>query len=140
MSGASEFYHITCGDKQVAVDVRADETYALAKAEIEISNELYTWLQSCEIRVKSYPEELASILATLDASARRVVEAIKFFLLRPDILDNAIGMAANFVWSEKGGEQRPVPIPAAMIRTGLAFADRGDCAACKLDLIKATGL
>lgn len=132
MPGAAEFYHIICGGQQVAVDVRADETYALAEAKIEISHELYTWLQSCGISVKSYPGELANILATLDASARRVVEAIKFFLLRPDILDNAIGMVANFVWSENCGEQRPIPIPGEMTMNVLVVAGGGDHAAMQI--------
>lgn len=60
---ASEYYHVASGTLHVAVDVPADESYAVAQAEAEVSAELYAWLVSCTVSVKSYPAELAGIVS-----------------------------------------------------------------------------
>lgn len=104
-------YHVTSGGLHVAVDVPADEEYAVAVAATEVSIELFEWVRTCPAVVKSYPVDLAVILANLDGAARRVIEAMKYFLIRPDIQDNAIGMAGNFTWTDEAGEPRQLPIP-----------------------------
>lgn len=133
---ASEYYHVASGALHVAVDIPADEIYAVAQAEAEVSAELHAWLIGCTVSVKSYPAELASILASLDGAARRVVEAIKYFLIRPDILDNALGMAANFTWAEGDGEEKFVPIPPETWTSAMATCSIGGAAAMQEGLDK----
>jgi hypothetical protein len=126
---SDEFYHVTSSGCQVAVDVPADESYVVAEAEMEITAGLYEWLLDGPVFVKSYPGELALVLASLDSAARRVIEAMKYFLLRPDILDNAVGMAANFVWAEGDGAKNQVPIPSeTRMTTMVTFATGGAAA------------
>jgi len=126
---SEEFYHVTSGGWQVAVDIPADEAYAVAGADVEISTELHAWLQTCPVTVKSYPKDLAVVLANLDGAARRVVEAMKYFQIRPDILDNALGMAANFTWSEGDGEKKHVPIPSETRSASTVTCSLGGAAA-----------
>jgi hypothetical protein len=133
---ASEYYHVTSGALHVAVDIPADESYAVAQAEADVSAELYAWLVSCTVSVNSYLPELASILASLDGGARRVVEAIKYFLIRPDILDNALGMAANFTWTEGDGEEKFVPIPPESWTSAMVTFSSGGSAAMQDGLDK----
>jgi hypothetical protein len=136
MLRAGEFYHVTSGGLQVAVDVPSDEAYAVAEAEAEIDADLHAWLMACTASVKSYPANLAVILASLDGAARRVVEAMKYFLIRPHILDNALVMAANFTWSEGDGEKKFVPIPPETRTTTMVTYSVGGSAAMQEGLDK----
>ena len=133
---ASEYYHVTSGPLHVAVDIPADESYAVAQAEANVSADLHAWLVSRTVSVNSYPPELAGMLASLDGGARRVVEAIKYFLIRPDILDNAIGMAANFTWTEGDGEEKFVPIPPETWTSAMVTFSSGGSAAMQDGLDK----
>jgi hypothetical protein len=133
---AAEFYHVTSGGLQVAVDIPVDEAYAVAEAEAEVSAELHAWLMVCTVSIKSYPAPLAVILASLDGAARRVVEAMKYFLIRPDILDNALGMAANFTWAEGEGEKKFVPIPPEIGTSVMVTYSLGGSAAMQEGLDK----
>ncbi|WP_070224476.1 hypothetical protein [Janthinobacterium sp. HH103] len=133
---ASEFYHVASGALHVAVDIPAGEIYAVAQAEAEVSAELHAWLMSSTVSVKSYPAELASVLGSLDGAARRVVEAIKYFLIRPDIFDNALGMAANFTWSDGEGEEKFVPIPPETSSSAMVTFSTGGAAAMQVGLDK----
>jgi hypothetical protein len=127
--GTNEYFHVSVGSYQVAVDVPADEIYAVAEANVAITDHLYGWLKSAPKLVKSYPEELAVVLANLDSAARRVVEAIKYFFVRQDIQDNVLGMAANFEWTDVDGEKAFVPIPPEGRMTAHVMWSSGNAAA-----------
>lgn len=58
---SDEFYHVSSGGYQVAVDIPADQSYATTVADVEINDDLHAWLQTCPVTVKSYPGDLANI-------------------------------------------------------------------------------
>lgn len=53
----------------------------------------------------------------LEASARAVVEAIKYLFNRPDLPDNVLGLAAEFNYVDEADQRHEIPIPKSSYMT-----------------------
>lgn len=120
-------FKINCNDNQVNVKISRGEKYVTGEiSPVQISDQLYSWLQSSPPHFDYWPAsveaELEGLRAMLEDACRTVVETIKYFLFRPDIPDRLLGGLAEFTWEGEACAQHQIPIPPLAYMTAHSSA------------------
>lgn len=107
-------FSVVAAGRDIDVWILGDEQYVQAAVERqEISDALHDWLASSPGRVAQYPEalrgEIHAIYGLLVDAAKQVVEAIKYFLMRPDMPERVINAAMQISCNYADGSSKDIP-------------------------------